>query len=96
MRLSNISGNITGTAPGFLDARSGDFRLAAGSAAVNAGTELAPSIDLAQQYVKHASFVARPRAGALDLGAFEFDGKLIWRIPSLTSPGEFPPIAIPR
>ncbi len=66
---------IIGTAPGFTDAATQDFRLTSTSAAINAGTVLhadASANNVARHYVKHQLSEARPISGALDLGAYEF------------------------
>jgi hypothetical protein len=73
--------SIVGSAPGFIDLPSQDFRLAVGSAAQNAGTGLAsavlPQHDLLFQYVKHQGSQPRANDGVFDLGAFELeDGQL--------------------
>ena len=52
--------------PGFVDIKSGDFRLKAGSRAIDAGAKTDISLDFAG--------VSRPKGGAYDIGAFEFDG----------------------
>lgn len=80
---SSFSGSVTGGAtmvsgssPGFVDASLQNFRLAEGSAAVNAGTGLhsavTPANELFRQYVLHQLSEARPSSGVLDIGAFEF------------------------
>ena len=67
---------VTGSTPGFSNAASQDFKLIAGAAAVDAGTSLNPDVlpshQLLRQYLQHQSSEARPTAGALDIGAFEF------------------------
>ena len=67
---------LAGSAPGFADAANQDFRLASGSAAINAGvplhSDVLPSNNVIRQYVRHQSSEARPVNGAFDLGAFEF------------------------
>ena len=67
---------VTGSTPGFSNAASQDFKLTAGAAAVDAGTSLNPDVlpshQLLRQYLQHQSSEARPTAGALDIGAFEF------------------------
>ena len=67
--------SITGAAPGFVDEGGQDFRLAAGSAAINTGTTLHSSVlpgnNVAMQYVKHRSGQTRPADSTLDLGAYE-------------------------
>ncbi len=66
---------VTGTAPGFVDAANQDFKLAQGSAAVNAGTSLHADVlqghGLFRQYLRHQSSEIRPSDGTYDLGAFE-------------------------
>ncbi len=67
---------IVGTAPGFVNAASQNFELAAGAQAIDAGTPLhadvLPVHNLAGQYVKHQQASIRPNVGAFDLGAFEY------------------------
>jgi len=67
---------VTGTSPGFADAAGQEFRLMAGSTAINAGASLAaavvPAHTLARQYVKHQLSEARPNNAALDIGAYEY------------------------
>ncbi|MBK9153392.1 MAG: putative Ig domain-containing protein [Chloracidobacterium sp.] len=67
---------VTGSSPGFVDASSQNFKLAEGSAALNAGTGLHPAVipsnELVRQYVLHQLSEARPSAGVVDIGAFEF------------------------
>jgi len=70
-----LIGNLTAPHPGFVDAARHDYRLAAGSAAIDAagdpggdgGAALAP----AMEYRAPAGTRARPTKGALDIGAFE-------------------------
>ncbi|MBI1892685.1 MAG: polysaccharide-degrading enzyme [Candidatus Rokubacteria bacterium] len=67
--------SVGGASPGFVDEAGQDYRLAAGSAAIDAGTGLHPRVlpanDVLEQYVKHLSGEDRPDAGPLDIGAFE-------------------------
>jgi hypothetical protein len=67
---------VTGSSPGFADVAGQDFRLAAGSAAINMGTVLAaaviPQHNVTRQYVKHQSSQTRPSSAALDIGAYEY------------------------
>lgn len=57
--------------PGFVDATRGDFRLRAGSSAIDRGaTEVAPPTDLE----------CRPRVGPADVGAFEFGSAEVARL----------------
>ncbi len=76
--IDDNGSSVTGTAPGFANQAAQDFRLATGSACVNAGTSLLaavlPSNDLARQYVKHRSSEPRPRDAAFDIGAYELGG----------------------
>jgi hypothetical protein len=67
---------VTGSAPGFVDGASQDFRLMSSSPAINAGTALhadvLPTYDVVRQYLQHQSSVGRPVNGVFDIGAFEF------------------------
>jgi hypothetical protein len=59
-----VDHNLSGTNPLFLDALAGDFRLLAGSPAIDAGSPSgAPSVDIAG--------TTRPQGPAFDIGAFE-------------------------
>ena len=63
---------VTGTSPGFADAAAQNFRPAAGSPVIDAGTALHPqAAAVTRQYVKHQTSEPRPASGPLDLGAFE-------------------------
>lgn len=66
---------IEGEAPGFVDAAALDFRLTAGSPAIDRGGPLAPALPeehpLTMEYRPHLDGQPRPVAGAPDLGAFE-------------------------
>ena len=74
--VNNNGTFVSGTAPGFIDFAAQNFRLASGSAAINAGTNLLsdvlPANNVVRQYVKHQQSEARPVNGAFDLGAYEF------------------------
>jgi hypothetical protein len=67
--------SVTGASPGFLNESDQDYRLAAGSQAINAGTTLSPSVlpanAVSMQYVKHQAGQARPADSVLDIGAYE-------------------------
>ena len=67
---------VPGPAPGFVDETGQDYHLAAGSAALAAGTTLnarvLPDNDVIEQYVKHLFSEPRSADGSLDIGAFEF------------------------
>lgn len=67
--------SVLGTTPGFVDEMGQDYRLAAGSGAVNAGGALntitLAANNITRQYRRHQSSEARPIDGALDLGAYE-------------------------
>ncbi len=67
---------VTGTAPGFVDVATQDFKLVSNAAAVNAGTSLhadvLPSNNVLRHYVKHQSSETRPVSGGFDFGAFEY------------------------
>ncbi|MEX2647715.1 MAG: right-handed parallel beta-helix repeat-containing protein [Alphaproteobacteria bacterium] len=77
--LGSIAGAIGPVAdPGFIDAANGDFRLAAGSPAIDAGTVNA-AIDGERvvpdcEYVHPASERPRPSVGEIDLGSYEYEG----------------------
>ena len=70
--------SVTGASPGFVNEAGQDFRLAAGSACVNAGVALNAAVLLAnnvvRQYVKHQNSEARPSDGWFDIGAYELGG----------------------
>jgi hypothetical protein len=66
---------VTGGSPGFVNEAARDFRLAAGSGAVDKGTIISaaalPAHDLVREYVVHRSSQARGFDGSIDIGAFE-------------------------
>lgn len=68
--------SITGSSPGFADVTNEDYHLAAGSAAINAGTSLPaavlPANAVVNEYHKHQSLDPRPADATLDLGAYEY------------------------
>jgi len=74
--INDDGSSITGTSPGFAAEASGDYRLAAGSTAIDRGTSLHASTQLANapgwQYAKHQTGEARLVAAPFDLGAFEY------------------------
>jgi len=74
--VNNDGTSIEGTSPGFTDEAAQNYRLAASSSCINAGTMLNPNVlpthDVARHYVKHQSGEARPADGNLDIGAYEF------------------------
>jgi hypothetical protein len=76
--IDDDGSSIVGSAPGFVDFASQNFRLAPGSACADAGAPLLaavlPTHDVVRQYVKHGSSEARPRDAALDVGAYELAG----------------------
>jgi putative Ig domain-containing protein len=67
---------VLGASPGFADEPGQNYKLASGSACINAGTFPAPAVfpnhDVVQQYLKHQSSEARPSDGSYDIGAYEF------------------------
>jgi len=75
--FSDGGGNVQTASPRFVNEAATDFRLAAGSPAIDAGTALHPSVlpvhNVVRQYVKHQSSRARPADGAFDIGAYEQD-----------------------
>ncbi len=74
--INTVAPNTTGTAPGFVNEGSQDFRLLETAAARGIASALAaaalPAHDILNQYVKHQQIQARPLDAALDAGAFEF------------------------
>lgn len=81
---------VTGTAPGFVDASTQDFRPTSTSPAVNAGTTLhadtLPTHDLVRQYVRHQTSSARTVSGLIDIGAYEFASSIPMQIDTTTLP----------
>jgi hypothetical protein len=75
-KIHDNGGTLTGDEPGFADAGKQDYRLAAGSVCIDAGTSLDPQIlpahTLARQYKEHRATEPRTSDGKLDIGAFEF------------------------
>lgn len=75
--ISDDGTSIEGPSPGFADEAAGDYRPAAGSAAVDAGTWLHPAVlpdhAVVRQYRRHRSGEVRPADASLDVGAFERD-----------------------
>ncbi|HQU81776.1 MAG TPA: Ig domain-containing protein [Pyrinomonadaceae bacterium] len=90
--VTNNGGNVQGTSPNFVDENTQNFRLAANSLAINAGTtlpvEVLPFNNVVRQYVKHQQSEARPTNGAFDLGAYEF-GNAPVQITTLVLPNAF-------
>jgi parallel beta-helix repeat protein len=75
--VNNGNSMVTGSAPGFVDEASQNYRLAAGASCANAAGNPAlnpavlPAHDVARQYVKHRTTEARPSDGIYDIGAYE-------------------------
>jgi hypothetical protein len=71
--------SVVGTSPGFVDETAQDYRLAAGSACINAGgvlsAEAVPGNVPVSHYVKHQGSAPRPADSTLDIGAFEFSAR---------------------
>jgi hypothetical protein len=74
--VNNDGTMVQTSSPGFLNESAQEFRLASGSACINAGGNLNPAVlpthDVVRQYVKHQSSEPRPSDGLFDIGAFEF------------------------
>ncbi len=74
--INNNGTSVLGVSPNFVDFAAQDFRLAANSAAINAGDSLNPAVlpthDVVRQYVKHGQSETRIVNGIFDIGAFEF------------------------
>jgi hypothetical protein len=70
--------SVLGASPGFVNEAAQDFRLAEGSANVDAGTIQAgavlPPNDVVSEYVPHAGSAPRANDGLIDIGAFERSG----------------------
>jgi hypothetical protein len=68
--------SVQGASPGFVDEPGQNYKLAVGSACIDAGTFPAPAVfpnhDVLRQYAKHQSSEARPNDGSYDIGAYEF------------------------
>jgi hypothetical protein len=67
---------LEGESPNFVDAAEQDYELLDTSAGVNAAVALAPQAlphSPAFEYVRHQSGRPRVEAGALDLGAYEYE-----------------------
>lgn len=80
---SGASNIVSASTMGFVDQANGDYHLAAGSAALNAGAALpVGAMPLFAQYAPHALGVLRTRVGAADdLGAFELGQPIdAWRL----------------
>lgn len=73
--INNNGTSVLGTSPNFMNEAAQDFRLAANSAAINAGTTLhtdvLPTHNVIRHYLKHQQSEARPVNGILDIGAYE-------------------------
>jgi hypothetical protein len=73
--INNNGTTVSGTSPNFVDEAGQNFRLAANSAAINAGTNLLgdvlPDHRPIRHYIKHRQLEWRPELGNLDLGAYE-------------------------
>lgn len=73
--VNNDGTSVLGAAPGFVNQTARNYRLAAGSACIDAGTALnaavLPANDLVRQYVVHKQSEMRPVSAPLDIGAYE-------------------------
>ena len=73
--VNNLGGNVQTASPGFVNQNGQDYRLAAGSTAIDAGAELHPHVlpahNVVRQYVKHQRSQARPVRSTIDIGAYE-------------------------
>lgn len=79
----DAGGNLTGTAPGFLDLAAQDFHLTAASPCRNAGVALATEVAVyppTLEYLRHQRIWTRSTAdSARDIGAHEFQPYAVWR-----------------
>jgi hypothetical protein len=62
----DLPGDMAASAEMFVDAAAGDFHLAAGSAPIDAGSDVGITVDL--------EGTPRPQGGGFDMGAYEFAG----------------------
>ena len=73
--ITDDGGNVTGTAPGFVNEGTQDYHLDTGSDCINAGAarhaDVLPDHEVTGQYVKHQGREARPQDAVIDIGAFE-------------------------
>ena len=71
-----LAGNVEAIDPKFVDQAGYDYRLAVGSPAIDAGTELPEDAAYAlfpvTQYVHPLGFTPRARHGKIDAGAYEY------------------------
>lgn len=90
--VNNNGTSITGTSPNFVDELTQNYRLAANSVAINAGTnllaEVLPTNNVVRHYIKHQQSEARNLNSAFDLGAYEF-GNSPMQITTTTLPNAF-------
>lgn len=74
--------NYSGSNPMFIDAPSFEYQLQPGSPAIDAGTDPGSgegqSLVATDEYVHPTSGMPRPIVGAIDIGAYEFVGDLIF------------------
>jgi hypothetical protein len=88
--VTAISGNITGTEPGFYNFTNQGLELSGVSACREAGTSLAPAVlpayDCVYEYVKHQGARARHLDGTRDPGAFEYYNLGVPRAPRPSAP----------
>lgn len=70
------NGQVTGTAPGFVDLTTDNVELAPGSPCIDAAAALHPAVlpehVPVREYVRHQMNRPRPNDGQLDIGAYEF------------------------
>jgi len=73
--VNNLGGNVETVSPGFVNEAAQNYKLAAGSAAIDVGTSLHPNVlpahNVVRQYVKHQRSQARPVHSTIDIGAYE-------------------------
>jgi len=76
---ADVSHNLVSATPGFKDQNNFDYRLIAGSAAIDAGIDPGTSDDFslrpAEEYVPKVGKRKRPIMGPIDIGAYEHNGK---------------------
>ncbi len=96
----DAGGNLTGTAPGFLDLAAQDFHLEEGSPCRDSGTTLAPAAAARPpllEYLRHQRIWTRSAADTMaDIGAHEFQPYAVWRQQRFGAGADALPAAEPR
>jgi hypothetical protein len=70
--INNIGGNISGSAPGFINETTQNYNLLQTSECIDKGTSVPIGYSVGFEYVKHQQKEIRNISGLIDLGAFEY------------------------